>query len=307
MDVSVIIVNYNTRVLLDNCLKSVYDMTHDVEFEIIVSDNGSRDGSIQMLKDKYPQVILIENNANLGFGTACNRGVKIARGKYIFYLNSDTILLNNAIKYFYDYWESCPYKDTIGALGSNLVDADKNLMHSFGVFNTVHECVRDRYHRAVALTVKSVFKILKKSWTKYTKKQIFDFYTGEVGFITGADLFVKNDENALFDENIFLYGEDSELQYRMKLKGLSRLIIDGPKIMHLEGQSDPSKNKDKTDLVAGYASFGEVHGSLSLVYFTKKYFGSFNALRLKIATFILWINPVIFSHTRKYIKALFKV
>ena len=106
MDVSIIIVNYNTKKLIKNCINSIYKHTKDVDFEIIVSDNGSVDGSVEMIKSEFPNVILIENNANLGFGAANNRGLKIAKGKYIFYLNSDTVLLNNAVKYFFDYWEN---------------------------------------------------------------------------------------------------------------------------------------------------------------------------------------------------------
>ena len=97
MDVSIIIVNYNTCELTRNCLKSVFEQTKNIDFEVIVSDNGSKDGSVEMIKKEFPYVILIENNANLGFGAANNRGLKIAKGKYIFYLNCDTILLNNAV------------------------------------------------------------------------------------------------------------------------------------------------------------------------------------------------------------------
>ena len=104
-DVSIIIVNYNTKQLLADCLKSIYEQTNNIDFEVIVSDNGSVDGSIEMLKRDFSQVILIENNANLGFGAANNRGLEVAKGKYIFYLNSDTVLLNNAVKIFFDYLE----------------------------------------------------------------------------------------------------------------------------------------------------------------------------------------------------------
>ena len=116
-DVSIIIVNYNTMDLTRNCLKSVFEQTKDISFEVIVSDNGSNDGSIEMIKSEFPQVVLIENNANLGFGAANNRGLKMTKGKYIFYLNSDTVLLNNAVKNFFDYWENSPEKEKIGAFG----------------------------------------------------------------------------------------------------------------------------------------------------------------------------------------------
>ena len=85
MQVSIIIVNYNTKELLNNCLKSIYKYTKDIDFEIIVSDNGSTDNSISMLKTEFPQVIIVDNGKNLGFGAANNKGLEIAKGKYIFY------------------------------------------------------------------------------------------------------------------------------------------------------------------------------------------------------------------------------
>ena len=126
INVSIIIVSYNTKELTHNCLKSVFEQTVNIDFEVIVSDNGSTDGSVEMIKKYFPQVALIENGANLGFGMANNRGLKVAKGKYIFYLNSDTILLNNAVKIFFDYWENAEDKESIGALGGILLDKDLN-------------------------------------------------------------------------------------------------------------------------------------------------------------------------------------
>src|SRR5574344_737129 len=122
MDVSIIIVNYNTKELTRNCLTSIYEKTKDVNFEVFVRDNNSKDGSISMIKKEFPSVILLENNANIGFGAANNRALKQAKGKYVFYLNSDTVLLNNAVKLFFDYFENAKDKENIGALGCNLVN-----------------------------------------------------------------------------------------------------------------------------------------------------------------------------------------
>src|SRR3989338_11675436 len=114
MDLSVIIVNWNTKKLLEDCLKSIYkytkprsfvrqsrtkdddDREEGVDFEVIVIDNGSEDGSPQMVKNKFPQVKLIPNKENLGFTKANNQGIKIAKGKYILLLNSDTYLTENS-------------------------------------------------------------------------------------------------------------------------------------------------------------------------------------------------------------------
>lgn len=105
MDVSVIIVNYNTKDLILNCIQSIYEKTKDLTFEIIVSDNDSKDDSIKQISSQFPEVKIIENKKNLGFGMANNEGFKIAQGKYVFCLNPDTILINNAIKFLYDFME----------------------------------------------------------------------------------------------------------------------------------------------------------------------------------------------------------
>ena len=97
MDVSILIVGWNSRHFLYDCLKSVYAKTKGIQYEIIYIDNGSKDHSIEMVKKEFPQVKIIENKENLGFTKANNQGIKIARGRYILLLNSDTIILDNAI------------------------------------------------------------------------------------------------------------------------------------------------------------------------------------------------------------------
>ena len=244
MDVSIIIVNYNTKELTRNCLRSVFDQTKDVDFEVIVSDNGSTDGSIEMIRAEFPQAILIENNANLGFGAANNRGLKIARGKYVFYLNSDTVLLNNAVKLFFDYWESSPEKDQIGALGAWLVHGDTYPAHSYGNFPT-KKTIYMTFLRALLSSVVGQFAHIFKKNMKNKKRDNLSFSTIEVnGYITGADLFLKNNQKAFFDERFFMYFEETDLQLNNFYKeGFKLLIIEAPHIIHFEGGSDNFKKK----------------------------------------------------------------
>ena len=103
MDVSVIIVNYNTYRLLSECLETLYAQTIGIQFEVIVVDNASNDDSEKNITKLYPQVKWLNSGSNIGFGRANNLGYSYASGKYIFLLNSDTLLANNAIKAFYDY------------------------------------------------------------------------------------------------------------------------------------------------------------------------------------------------------------
>lgn len=132
LDVSVIIVSYNTKEKTHTCLQSIKDMTEDITYEVIVSDNGSSDDTVGDIKKFFPWVRLIENHKNLGFGRANNVGLKEARGKYILYLNSDTWLENNAIKVLYDFWKENEDSMKLGAIGGQLLDAKHKKIHSGG-------------------------------------------------------------------------------------------------------------------------------------------------------------------------------
>ena len=310
LDVSVIIVNYNTKQLLADCLKSIYEQTKDIAFEVIVSDNGSTDGSIEMLKNDFPKVILIENNANLGFGTANNRGLAIAKGKYIFYLNSDTILLNNAVKIFFDYFEENGEKEKLGALGTNLQDTDGNIVSSYGAvcgeFGSIRELLNDRKNLLIG-SYKAAIRhyIFRKNLRLVTKSNHISKYTGIVGYVIGADLFMKNNNFARFDENIFLYYEETDLQYKLTKEGLNCVLIDNPKIIHLEGGSEKKPAFEVIDL----ASFAKLNLFKSCIYFFKKnkLANPFQILKLKLITLLIWLNPLIFKKTKKFIIPMVKI
>lgn len=307
MDVSVIIVNYNTKDLLRNCLESVFTQTQGIQFEVIVSDNGSGDGSQDMVRELFPQVILIENNANLGFGSANNRGLDHAQGKYIFYLNSDTVLLNNAVKIFFDYWENFPDKENLGALGANLLDADMEVIHSYGTFPELRNAI---YHSSRAL-----YGVVKLSLGKFLfRKEIplldaaserTAYKEGDVDDIVGADLFLLNSPLARFDEGFFMYCEETDMQEIMCSKGKRRILIPGPKIIHLCGASSSGARKASSDAVQYFATFSSIHYNLSLIYyFRKRRQSKLGIFILKSLLFCIWINPLIWKKTRKFIPQL---
>ncbi len=304
VDVSIIIVNFNTRDLLHNCLSSLFEQTKDIEFEVFVSDNGSTDGSLDMVKKEFPSVLIIDNQANLGFGAANNRALDKAKGKYVFYLNSDTVLLNNAVKIFFDYWENSEDKDNIGSLGSNLLNEEKQIIHSYG---TLQENVwHDVKHNAKDLlrSIKNSIPILKKTHLGKAPDDVKPKYVGEVGFVTGADLFVRNDSFARFDERYFLYWEDSDLQKTMALAGKKRLIIDGPEIQHLKGKSDKSSS-----VMQFYRGVSKINTQLSTCLYHRKFNGKkkFAIFALKTVISIMWLNPLLFGKTRHYISKLVRI
>jgi GT2 family glycosyltransferase len=277
MDVSVIIVNYNTKELLRNCLISIYKQTYDIEFEVIVSDNGSTDGSVEMVKLEFPEITIIENRLNFGFGVANNRSVERACGKYLFFLNSDTILKNNAILIFYNFVK----KNSNVIAGCYLQDSHGKVIHSYDKYSTpVKGFIRLMYNS---------FPFLLKLRFFFTKGklEINDIKSPlKVQYITGADLFLSREifcHIGGFDEKYFMYFEDDDLCRRAKLFGYASFIIPGPKIVHLESKS--SKN------IVKKLSFMEK----SYLYYMKKYNNEYIYRFIKyffiIYAFIRFISP----------------
>ena len=132
MDVSIIIVNFNTKDITQKCIESIFQHTSDITFEIILVDNASSDGSVELFQ-KDNRINLVKSDANLGFGRANNLGFQYATGKYIFLLNSDTLLKNNAVKLFYDTAEKEHCKN-IACWGTMLKDKNGNIGVSYGNF-----------------------------------------------------------------------------------------------------------------------------------------------------------------------------
>lgn len=234
MFVSIIIVNYNTLLLTKNCIESIIAKTFGVEYEIILVDNASSDGSQEFFANDAI-IKFIEAGRNLGFGKANNLGVQQAKGDYIFFLNSDTLLLNNAI---YEMWRYCEEhkEDNIGGLGCILCDGNNQRCHSYAKLNTWKDIVKSYF---IAPFCKSKAKEIMAMDAEDESKDAF-----EVGYVTGADLFVSRkviDECGCFDPDFFMYSEESEMQWRFKKHGYKNMIIKSPNIMHLEGMSQAKK------------------------------------------------------------------
>ncbi len=228
MDVSIILVSYNTKDLTINCLKSVYEKTKELDFEIIVVDNNSQDGSVEMLEEEFPNIKLIKNKENKGFGSANNIAIKQAEGKYIFLLNTDTILDNNAIKIFFDFMEK-EENQNAGACGGNLYDENSNRIHSSGKLPSIKRIA------FTSIGLNLIFKnFYKKTFCTDDAKEVNK--VTKTGFITGADLFLRKsviDKTGSFDEDFFMYYEDSELQYRIQKSGYLIYIVPNARIYHL--------------------------------------------------------------------------
>jgi GT2 family glycosyltransferase len=229
MDVSIILVNYNTKQLTIDCLESIYEKTSGVDFEVFVVDNASQEDSIESIKEAFPQVKLIKNPENIGFGRANNVGIKKSVGRYVFLLNTDTVLINNAVKVLFDFMEENP---EVGACGGNLFDADREPVHSFGYLKTPID------HLMRFSGFRYFYKCKKNDVNRGKLRQVEQ--------IIGADLMLRKsvlDEVGIFDERFFLYFEESELQYRIQKAGHKIFYVPDAFIFHFEGGSS-KKNKN---------------------------------------------------------------
>lgn len=255
-DVSIIIVSYNTKAKTLRCIESIYRHTRGISFEVIVAENGSSDGSMQAIKEAYPSVVLIDNGHNLGFGKANNIALKKASGKYIFYLNSDAYINNNAVKLFYDFWEKSASGDNIGALGAFLRSPSGQYIHAGSSFPGYRDFCREQFRSNLIYFLKTVIhlthleKAYKKAGDARKRKQDAAFSEIEemdIDYITGADLFLKNNKDAFFNENYFMYCEETELELNMGKKGLRRILIKGPMVVHDQEEGKAFKIYRTTD------------------------------------------------------------
>ena len=228
MDVSIIIVNYNTSVLIKNLLKTIEEKTEGVSYEVIVVDNNPTEQFAIDLKDYLEKIIYIPLKENVGFGRANNEGLRVATGRNIFFLNPDTLLLNNSIKLLSDFLDA---HAEVGVCGGNLFDAELNPTHSYQMTLPSLSWVLNLFLGRYAW-----FRLLYgKSFTfNYSNKN------KEVAYITGADMMVKRmvlEQVGPFNPDFFMYYEETELSYRVHKEGYKIINLPEVKIMHLEGKS----------------------------------------------------------------------
>jgi GT2 family glycosyltransferase len=257
-DLSVVIVNWNTREFLSRCLRSVYDTTLDLDFEVIVVDNGSTDGSQDMVRRKFPAVSLIVNTENKGFAKANNQAIRRSRGRYVLLLNSDAFVCENTIEHTVAFMDGHP---EAGMAGCKLLYEDGRLQPSCYAFPTLST----EFFIAVGLD-----RLFPKSrlFGKYGMTY-WDFDDiREVDVILGAFMMVRAtaiDEVGLMDERYFMYSEEVDWCYRFRDKGWRIYFYPHVEAVHVGGGSTRRVRAEM--LVRLYGSriefFRKHHGRLS--------------------------------------------
>ena len=227
MKVSIVIVSYNAVNLLIDCLSSIMDHSKTAP-EIIVVDNGSTDRSVELLAKEFPQIRLIPLAENMGFGAGNNRGAAVATGELLFFLNNDTVLLEDTPAQLAGLMET--HAD-VGACGPKLVNGDGGFQLSFGSDpSLLNEWKFRRMHR----------RLRKKDSAFRSKLESRYSASTEVDWVTGAVLMLRRDvfrEIGGFDETFFLYFEDADICRRVRELGLKVLYVPTTKVVHFGGQS----------------------------------------------------------------------
>ncbi|MCU0606099.1 MAG: glycosyltransferase family 2 protein [Candidatus Edwardsbacteria bacterium] len=255
-DLSIIIVSFNVRQLLADCLISILEACPDPVPEVIVVDNASSDGSARMVRERFPQVVLIANTENVGFARANNQGYAVSHGEYVLLLNPDTVVKPGAVQTVLGFMETAP---DAGVASCRLLNPDGSLQRSIRSLPTVREHL-----------LKAVF--LDRIVLPENRKETY--YRGEpfiIGYPMGAFMMVRRAAlggGTLLDDRYFMYSEEKDLALRLKQRGYGCWFVPGAGIVHVGGQSTGQ---------APVAMFLELQKS-QIIYFRGNYRGIYRDL-----------------------------
>ncbi|MBI9070460.1 MAG: glycosyltransferase family 2 protein [Melioribacteraceae bacterium] len=229
IDISIIIVSYNSFEVLKNCLKTLIEYSKEFNYEIIIVDNNSTEGNVRIITDQFENIILIQNNENLGFAKANNQGLNIAKGEYILYLNNDMVFTHNCILDVLNYSKSDNKPKMIGC---KLLNYDGSHQVSIDKFDTIWNTLAISLFLYLVFPKSSLFNKYNLNYSDITKPT-------DVESLKGAFLLAPKDcllKLNGFDENFFFYGEEKDLCYRFKKIG-EVIYYPLTSIIHLEGSS----------------------------------------------------------------------
>ena len=221
---SIVLVCWNNKTYLDPCLKSLYESHLGYSFDVVVVDNGSTDGGLEMLRDQYPEVKIIANGSNLGLSKASNQGILATSGRYVLLLNNDTIVNRAALESMVAYLDPHP---EAGAVGGKLLNEDGSFQGGYAKFSTLSE----------------EFLIATGFGDRFAPGYPSHFDSNRpiaVGWLSSACLLVRRaalDQVGLLEEDYFIYGDEADLQYRLYRAGWQVVYLPQATTIHFGGRS----------------------------------------------------------------------
>ncbi len=247
-DVSVIIVNYNVKYFAEQCIRSVYAAARDLKIEIFLVDNESNDGSLEHLIPRFPDVTFIDNQKNLGFGRANNIAMAQATGRQLLILNPDTLIREDSLSMMIQYMEE---NQTVGAMGPKILTRD-------GSFDkTSKRGLPTPWVAFCRISGLSVLFSGSKLFGRYELLYLDQDQSAEVDSLAGSCMMIRAEtyeQVGGFDEDFFMYGEDIDWSYRIKLAGWNVHYAPVTEIVHFRGESTRRSNFDRDK-----AFYGAMH------------------------------------------------
>ena len=276
-DLSIILVCWNNKDYLEPCLHSLYGARLHSSYVVLVIDNGSKDGSQAMLREKFPQVIIIQNDDNLGLGKASNQGIEASNGKYVLLLNNDTILNGSSIDAMVEFLDAHP---EVGAVGGRLINPDGSIQSCYNNFSTLHE---------EFLIATRLGELYRKGYpSNMTESRV-----KSVDWLCSACLMLRRsalDQVGLLDEKFFIYGDEVDLQYRLKRAGWLVYFLPDADIIHYGGRSLNRWRRRKLVYRGKMLFYQKNYGSLS-TYILRVMFAGLSLFKL-----IVWGVTAIFPN-----------
>jgi len=276
--VSVLVTNWNGMEVLGHCLQSVVERTHGLHYEIIVVDDASTDGSAAMVRARFPHIRLIERAANGGFVRANNEGVRHARGRYVLLLNSDTVLLNDALTILAAYLDG---HDAVGACGGWLTDSRGASQVSYGSFPSLSQAGID------ALFLNDLFPACNLP-NRGVRPASDAHEPLTVDYVTGAALMCRReliDRIGLFDERFHAYCEEVDFCYRVLALGLTTAFVPSARILHYGGTSYGRLGRKKIQIhYTSYNLFLTKHHGKAYAFLTRLLYALHYSVKLVVRT-----------------------
>jgi GT2 family glycosyltransferase len=304
-DVSIIIVNWNTKDKLNDCLNSIYRQASKLTCEVIVVDNASSDGSGEMVKRQFPKAILLQNNENRGFAAANNQGIAIANGRYVLLLNSDTLILNNAIAKTVIFADNHPEAAVVGC---KVLNPDRTLQRTCFMFPSLFNMFLSSIY---------LYKLFPRS--KFFGREQMTWWDRdnirEVDVVTGCFMLVRREaieQIGLLDERFFMYGEETDWCYRFKQAGWKIVFTPIGQIIHFGGVSSSKMAAGKTlQLRGAILQFMAKHYSKAIYILACILTGAFFTLRIPFWFIKTIISPKdrlnCWSTVKVYSKGIFRL